>query len=192
MQRSIFADLLKLPPQACAVCPYINRVQFLVRFLTLVSHLSITPLRFRAEPIQAIFFSMSHPEGSGTTHTPHAESSAMPVDLEDQQSDNSHHEPPPVPAAQSNFLEARQRRKIAELEGKLEVLESGRGRKERSDHHLHVELAFFFYGTLRQTNFFLAQGRVLRRVVTLYDSIEDLVIENDRRYDEDDEDATLE
>lgn len=36
---------------------------------------------------------------------------------------------------QSTFLQARQRRKIAELEGKIEVLESGRAVKERHAHH---------------------------------------------------------
>ncbi|KAG1845997.1 hypothetical protein C8R48DRAFT_616840, partial [Suillus tomentosus] len=44
----------------------------------------------------------------------------------------------------------------------------------------------------RQTNFYLAQGRGLRRMVALFDSIEDLVVENDRRYDDDsNEDTTL-
>ncbi|KAG1893095.1 uncharacterized protein F5891DRAFT_963477, partial [Suillus fuscotomentosus] len=39
---------------------------------------------------------------------------------------------------------------------------------------------------------YLAQGRAIRCVVTLFDSIEDLVTENDRRYEDDgDEDATL-
>lgn len=40
----------------------------------------------------------------------------------------------------------------------------------------------------------MAQGRALRRVVTLFDNVEDLVTENDRRYDieQQDEDATPE
>ncbi|KAG1876076.1 hypothetical protein C8R48DRAFT_591507, partial [Suillus tomentosus] len=37
----------------------------------------------------------------------------------------------------------------------------------------------------RQTNYYLAQGRGIRRIVALFDNIEDLVTENDRRYDED-------
>jgi hypothetical protein len=41
-------------------------------------------------------------------------------------------------------------------------------------------------------NYHLAQARGIRRVVALFDSIEDLVAENDRRYDDDDEDGTLE
>ncbi|KAG1744326.1 hypothetical protein EDD22DRAFT_851406 [Suillus occidentalis] len=38
----------------------------------------------------------------------------------------------------------------------------------------------------------MAQGRVIRRIVTLFDSIEDLVAENDQRHEEDNEDHTLE
>ncbi|KAG1893174.1 uncharacterized protein F5891DRAFT_1207971 [Suillus fuscotomentosus] len=72
---------------------------------------------------------------------------------------------------QSMFLQARQRRKIAELEGKIEVVESGRAVKERHAHH------------------FVRRG--LKRVVVLFDTVEDLVAENDRRYEDNDEDATL-
>ncbi|KAG1804078.1 hypothetical protein EV424DRAFT_1351413 [Suillus variegatus] len=61
--------------------------------------------------------------------------------------------------------QARQRRRIAQLEEKLLALESGRAAKER------------------QTNYYVAQGRAIRRIVTLFDSLEDLVAENDRRYD---------
>ncbi|KAG2125233.1 hypothetical protein BD769DRAFT_1358463 [Suillus cothurnatus] len=49
-----------------------------------------------------------------------------------------------------------------------------------------VEFGFSLYS--RQTNYYVAQGRAIRRVVTLFDSLEDLVTENDRRYD-DEEDA---
>ncbi|KAG2127603.1 uncharacterized protein EDB93DRAFT_1256962 [Suillus bovinus] len=35
----------------------------------------------------------------------------------------------------------------------------------------------------RQTNYYVAQGRAIRHVVTLFDSLEDLVAENDQRYD---------
>ncbi|KAG2737773.1 hypothetical protein P692DRAFT_20761010, partial [Suillus brevipes Sb2] len=63
--------------------------------------------------------------------------------------------------------EARQCRRIAQLEQKLVTLEAGRAVKER------------------QTNHFVAQGRAIRRVVALYDNTEDLITENDRRYTED-------
>ncbi|KAG1823246.1 hypothetical protein EV424DRAFT_1538574 [Suillus variegatus] len=88
-------------------------------------------------------------------------------------SDNQQSQQPPKSSQESSFLQARQRRKIAELEGKLETLESGRTSKER------------------QTNYYLAQGRGIRCIVTLFDSIEDLVAENDRRYDDDDDAATI-
>ncbi|KAG2146226.1 hypothetical protein DEU56DRAFT_731599 [Suillus clintonianus] len=66
-------------------------------------------------------------------------------------------------------VEARQRRRIAQLEQQLETLESGRAVKER------------------QSNYYMSQGRAIRRIVTLFDNVEDLVAENDRRYDHDDD-----
>ncbi|KAG1733769.1 hypothetical protein EDD22DRAFT_960178 [Suillus occidentalis] len=76
---------------------------------------------------------------------------------------------------QAEVSAARQRRKIAQLEEKLATLESGRAAKER------------------QTNYYVAQGRAIRRVVTLFDSLEDLVAENDRRYEfEEDAETTAE
>ena len=38
-------------------------------------------------------------------------------------------------------------------------------------------------------NYYMARGRAIRRVVSLFDNIEDLVGENDRRCDVDDDDA---
>jgi hypothetical protein len=39
----------------------------------------------------------------------------------------------------------------------------------------------------------MAQGRAIRRVISLFDNVEDLVTENDRRYDlNDDEETTVE
>ncbi|KAG1837773.1 hypothetical protein F4604DRAFT_1692095 [Suillus subluteus] len=57
--------------------------------------------------------------------------------------------------------DAQHSRRITQLEEKLETLESGRAVKER------------------QTNHFVAQGRAIRRVVALYDSVEDLIWDND-------------
>ncbi|KAG2741244.1 hypothetical protein P692DRAFT_201674191, partial [Suillus brevipes Sb2] len=66
---------------------------------------------------------------------------------------------------------ARQRRKIAALEEKLQVLEAGRMVKQK------------------YSNYFMSQGRAIRRLVILFDNIEDLINENDRRCDiGDDED----
>ncbi|KAG1894311.1 uncharacterized protein F5891DRAFT_961789 [Suillus fuscotomentosus] len=62
--------------------------------------------------------------------------------------------------------DARQRRKIAELEEKLQVLESGQAIKRR------------------ETNYYISKGRAIQCIVTLYDALEDLIAENDRRCDD--------
>lgn len=69
----------------------------------------------------------------------------------------------------------RQKRKIAALEEKLRALESGHAVKQR------------------ESNYYMSKGRAVRRIVALFDSIEDLICENDRRCDLDgeDEDVTL-
>jgi hypothetical protein len=42
-------------------------------------------------------------------------------------------------------------------------------------------------------NYYVSQGRAIRRIVTLFDTIEDLITENDRRYEvEDDAESSLE
>ncbi|KAG2749561.1 hypothetical protein P692DRAFT_201672739, partial [Suillus brevipes Sb2] len=44
----------------------------------------------------------------------------------------------------------------------------------------------------RISNYYMAQGRAIRRIVSLFDNIEDLVAENDRRLeDDDDENSTI-
>ncbi|KAG1758878.1 hypothetical protein EDD22DRAFT_783326 [Suillus occidentalis] len=70
---------------------------------------------------------------------------------------------------------ARQRRKIAALEEKLQLLEEGHAVKQR------------------ETNYYMSKGRAIRRVVTLFDNIEDLICENDRRceLEGEDEDRTV-
>ncbi|KAG1773725.1 hypothetical protein EV702DRAFT_975708 [Suillus placidus] len=70
---------------------------------------------------------------------------------------------------------ARQKQRIAALEEKLQALESGHEAKQRD------------------TNYYVSKGRAVRRIVSLFDSIEDLIIENDRRCENDDSDegATL-
>ncbi|KIK47177.1 hypothetical protein CY34DRAFT_9200 [Suillus luteus UH-Slu-Lm8-n1] len=90
-------------------------------------------------------------------------------------SDGQPDEPSQESTAAAASLQARQRRRIAQLEEKLEVLEAGRAIKQR------------------QSNYYLAQGRAIRRVVSLFDNVEDLVTENDRRCDlnDDEERATV-
>jgi hypothetical protein len=86
--------------------------------------------------------------------------------------------------------QARQKRQIAQLEAKLEALESGRAAKERYGGTKIIKLTPLTF--CRQSNYFMAQGRAIRRVVTLFDNVEDLVTENDRRYEDDDEDTSVE
>jgi hypothetical protein len=61
----------------------------------------------------------------------HGDGGATVIDPGTQQSENGLQQPS---EAQTAFLQARQRRKIAELEDKIETLESGRASKERYDH----------------------------------------------------------
>ncbi|KAG2745192.1 hypothetical protein P692DRAFT_20742051 [Suillus brevipes Sb2] len=106
---------------------------------------------------------MSHIEGSASQ----IQGSASHIEGQQENSEGS------IQSEQSNDAVARQRRRIAQLEEKLEALESGRRTKEK------------------QTNYYMAQGRAIRRVVALFDNIEDLVNENDRRSECEDEEHTL-
>ncbi|KAG1758358.1 hypothetical protein EDD22DRAFT_956982 [Suillus occidentalis] len=60
---------------------------------------------------------------------------------------------------------ARAKRRIAALEEELEVMRQERGGKQR------------------KTTFYVAQGRAIRRLIVLYHSLEDMIAENDRRYE---------
>ncbi|KAG1759338.1 hypothetical protein EDD22DRAFT_906415 [Suillus occidentalis] len=62
--------------------------------------------------------------------------------------------------------EARAKRRIAALEEELETIRQERGTKQR------------------KTTYYVAQGRAVRRTAVLYTSMEDLIAENDRRYEE--------
>ncbi|KAG2141312.1 hypothetical protein DEU56DRAFT_911420 [Suillus clintonianus] len=69
---------------------------------------------------------------------------------------------------------AHQKRKITALEEKLQVLESGHAVKKR------------------EMDYYISKGRAIRQIVTLFDNIEDLISENDRRCDlDEDEDMTV-
>ncbi|KAG1840010.1 hypothetical protein C8R48DRAFT_621288 [Suillus tomentosus] len=83
-------------------------------------------------------------------------------------------QPPESSLAVTTSESARQKRKIAALEEKLQVLESGHAVK------------------LRETNYYMSKGRAIRRIVTLFDTVEDMISENDRRcdLDEDEDDNT--
>ncbi|KAG1817510.1 uncharacterized protein BJ212DRAFT_1480085 [Suillus subaureus] len=66
---------------------------------------------------------------------------------------------------------ARAKHRIAALEDELEIMQQERGMKQR------------------KTTYYIAQGRVIHRLVILYASLEDLISENDRRYEDQPEDA---
>ncbi|KAG1896109.1 uncharacterized protein F5891DRAFT_959089 [Suillus fuscotomentosus] len=87
--------------------------------------------------------------------------------------DASPGQPPESSLAVATSEAARQRRKIAALEEKLQVLESGHAVKQR------------------EINYYMSKGRAIRRIVTLFDNIEDLIGENDRRCDLDSEDENV-
>ncbi|KAG2152368.1 hypothetical protein BD769DRAFT_1381098 [Suillus cothurnatus] len=106
---------------------------------------------------------MSNTDGGASPIDGLAEGSGSASHVEHWQVEGSHNQA-------ELSTQARQRRRIAQLEEKIEALESGRAAKER------------------QTNYYVAQGRAIRHVVVLFDNLEDLVAENNRRYD-DDEDA---
>ncbi|KAG1723820.1 hypothetical protein EDD22DRAFT_852774 [Suillus occidentalis] len=113
---------------------------------------------------------MSHAE-SITSDTENQQDDSERGNVEDM-SQNKHWEPFAT-NSDTKAVQARQRRRIAQLEEKLEALESGRAVKEK------------------RANYYTAQGRAIRRVVVLFDNVEDLVAENDRRYEDDNEDHTL-
>ncbi|KAG1721680.1 hypothetical protein EDD22DRAFT_790626 [Suillus occidentalis] len=81
---------------------------------------------------------------------------------------------PDLSGAVPTSAEARAKRRIAALEEELQMVKQERGTKQR------------------KTSYYVAQGRAIRRMVVLYTSLEDLIAENDRRYEEGGEDATTE
>ncbi|KAG1770762.1 hypothetical protein EDD22DRAFT_948365 [Suillus occidentalis] len=60
---------------------------------------------------------------------------------------------------------ARAKHRIAALEEELEVMRQERGGKQR------------------KTTFYVAQGRAIHQLIVLYHSLEDMIMENDRRYE---------
>ncbi|KAG1831840.1 hypothetical protein EV424DRAFT_1313903 [Suillus variegatus] len=70
--------------------------------------------------------------------------------------------------------EARAKRRIAALEEELQMIKEERGTKQRS------------------TTYYVAQGRAIRRMAVLYTNLEDLIGENDRRYEDRSAESTSE
>jgi hypothetical protein len=100
--------------------------------------------------------------------------------------------PPASSIAVATSESARQKRKIAQLEEKLQVLESGQAAKQRYGCRRRFCSACALI-IFREINYYMSKGRAIRRIVVLYDNIEDLISENDRRCDGDgDDNATPE
>ncbi|KAG1820635.1 hypothetical protein EV424DRAFT_1539458 [Suillus variegatus] len=81
---------------------------------------------------------------------------------------------PDISGVVPTSAEARAKRRIAVLEDELENMKQERRGKQR------------------KTTFYVSQGRAIRRMGVLYTNLEDLIAENDRRYEEGSEGATPE
>ncbi|KAG1764183.1 hypothetical protein EV702DRAFT_982206 [Suillus placidus] len=73
---------------------------------------------------------------------------------------------PDLSGAVPTSAEARAKCRITALEEELQTMQQERGTKQR------------------KTTYYVSQGRVIRCMVVLYTSLEDLIAENDRRYEE--------
>ncbi|KAG2738395.1 hypothetical protein P692DRAFT_201731240 [Suillus brevipes Sb2] len=72
---------------------------------------------------------------------------------------------PDISGVVPTTAEARAKRRIATLEEEIQTMRQERGKKQR------------------KTTYYVAQGRAIRRTTVLYASLEDLIAENDRRYE---------
>jgi hypothetical protein len=79
--------------------------------------------------------------------------------------------------------EARAKRRIAALEEEIQTMRQEKGKKQRFVAY-HFTHCLFLTDYQRKTTYYVAQGRAIRRMSVLYTNIEDLIAENDRRYEE--------
>jgi hypothetical protein len=98
---------------------------------------------------------------------------------------------PDLSGAVPTSAEARAKRRIAALEEELEIAKQERGTKQRFV-SLLLTICLLLIDLQRKTTYFVSQGRVIRRMVALYISLEDLIAENDRRCEEGWEGSTAE
>jgi hypothetical protein len=81
--------------------------------------------------------------------------------------------------------EARAKRRIAALEEELQTMQRERGTKQRFvTHVMLLAPCLLLIDSHRKTTYYVSQGRAIRRMVVLFTSLEDLIAENDRRYEE--------
>jgi hypothetical protein len=89
--------------------------------------------------------------------------------------------------------DARAKRKIATLLEDIEILKQDKATKNRCVRsRLLWRFSVASFKCHRKTTYYVSQGRAIRRMVILYNPIEDLVKENDRRCEETDDDSTVE
>jgi hypothetical protein len=93
--------------------------------------------------------------------------------------------PPVSSLAVATSESAHQKQKIAQLEEKLQLLKSGQAAMQRYGCHQQLHSAGALT-VLREINYYMLKGRAVRWIVTLYDNIKDLIGENDRRCNGDD------
>ncbi|KAG1779779.1 hypothetical protein EV702DRAFT_1195138 [Suillus placidus] len=115
-----------------------------------------------------------------STPVPHGHNQVHPAALPDQS------------GAVPTSAEARAKCRIAALEEQLETIKQDSGTKQRFATSPLLDLCFLLIEPRRKTTYYIAQGRVIRCMVVLYTSLEDLITENDRRYEELPESNTVE
>jgi hypothetical protein len=97
---------------------------------------------------------------------------------------------PDLSGAVPTSTEARAKRRIAALEDELQQMKQEKGKKKRFVTHC-LRRCLLLIHFQRKTTYYIAQGRAIRRTTVLYSSLEDLIAENDRRYEEVLEDGTV-
>lgn len=90
---------------------------------------------------------------------------------------------PDISGAVPTSSEARAKRCIAALEDELQTMKQEKGTKQRFV-ACHLPRCLFLIDARRKTTYYVAQGRAVRRMTVLYTGLEDLIAENDHRYEQ--------
>lgn len=99
---------------------------------------------------------------------------------------------PDLSGAVPTSSDARAKRRIAALEEELQMMKREGRHKQRFVVSRYFPPCLLLINPQRKTTYYVAQGRAIRRMVVLYSSLEDLIAENDRRYEEGLEDGLVE
>jgi hypothetical protein len=98
---------------------------------------------------------------------------------------------PDLSGAVPTSSDARAKRRIAALEEELQMIKQERRHKQRFVVSHYFPPCLVLIDPQRKTTYYVAQGRAIRRMAVLYNSLEDLIAENDRRYEENLEDGLV-